>query len=171
MRTPQVSVDVRAWDRYPLRVAGVLEVADERGCGVNTAPMHPFFAPGAPEFAISIRQPWAWFILNLGKDVENRTWRTLFRGHVWIHASKGMTRDEYDEACQLARRIRGYGVMLPRCDDLPRGGIIGQVEITGCVTSSASKWFGGPHGFTLANPIACEFLPCKGSLGFFKPRI
>lgn len=35
MRTPQVSVDVRAWDRYPLRVAGVLEVADERGCGVR----------------------------------------------------------------------------------------------------------------------------------------
>lgn len=30
--------------------------------------------------AISIRQPWAWLILNAGKDIENRDWPTNFRG-------------------------------------------------------------------------------------------
>ena len=30
--------------------------------------------------ALSIQQPWAWFIVNGYKDVENRTWSTKFRG-------------------------------------------------------------------------------------------
>lgn len=29
-----------------------------------------------PEFALSIRQPWAWAIVYAGKDIENRTWPT-----------------------------------------------------------------------------------------------
>lgn len=40
--------------------------------------------------AISIQQPWAWAILHAGKDVENRTWRTTYRGPVAIHASKAV---------------------------------------------------------------------------------
>jgi len=47
--------------------------------------------------AISIRQPWAWLIVNGYKDIENRSWPTKFRGRVLIHASKGMTRAEYDD--------------------------------------------------------------------------
>lgn len=47
--------------------------------------------------ALSIRQPWAWHILNSGKDIENRDWPTRFRGRVLIHASKGMTRAEYED--------------------------------------------------------------------------
>ena len=38
--------------------------------------------------AISIRQPWCHFILHDGKDVENRTWPSRFRGPVLIYASK-----------------------------------------------------------------------------------
>ncbi len=136
---------------------------------MTTEPLHPFFAPGAPEFALSVRQPWAHLIIHAGKDVENRTWPTRVRGWVWIHASKGLTRDEYEMTASYV--TSNLGVVVPPFEDLQRGGIIGRVEITGCVTSSASKWFGGPHGFTLANPMACEFLPCKGALGFFKPRI
>lgn len=37
---------------------------------------------------LSIRQPWAWLILNSLKDVENRTWTTDYRGTVYIHAGK-----------------------------------------------------------------------------------
>lgn len=136
-----------------------------------TDPMHPFLLAGDTQFAISVRQPWAWFIIYLGKDVENRTWRTLFRGPVWIHASKGMTRAEYEEGIICARRVFGRPFPEPRFEDLQRGGIIGRAEITGCVTASTSKWFGGPYGFPIINPMACEFLPCNGALGFFKPRI
>ncbi len=37
---------------------------------------------------LSIRQPWAWLIVNGYKDIENRTWSTRFRGKVLIHAGK-----------------------------------------------------------------------------------
>ena len=36
---------------------------------------------------LSILQPWAWAIIHGGKDVENRTWRTAYRGPLLIHAS------------------------------------------------------------------------------------
>ena len=44
--------------------------------------------------AISIRQPWAYAILHLGKDVENRPMRTHYRGRIFIQASLTMERDE-----------------------------------------------------------------------------
>ena len=40
--------------------------------------------------AISIRQPWAWLIVNGYKDVENRTWYTSHRGPLLICASKAL---------------------------------------------------------------------------------
>jgi hypothetical protein len=38
--------------------------------------------------AITIKQPWAFLIVEGVKDIENRTWKTNFRGRVLIHASK-----------------------------------------------------------------------------------
>jgi hypothetical protein len=40
--------------------------------------------------ALSVRQPWAWAIIHAGKDIENWTWRTHYRGEVAIHASSKM---------------------------------------------------------------------------------
>ena len=37
--------------------------------------------------ALSIKQPWASLIAHGIKDIENRTWRTHFRGKIYIHAS------------------------------------------------------------------------------------
>ena len=39
-----------------------------------------------PRKALSIQQPWAWLIVNDHKDIENRDWRTHYRGPVLIHA-------------------------------------------------------------------------------------
>lgn len=118
--------------------------------------------------ALSIRQPWAWLILHAGKDIENRNWRTLFRGRVLIHASQGMTRDEWWYACDFTfKAIEGAGP-IPRREDLDRGGIVGSVEIVDCVTKSDSPWFVGQYGFVLRNPKVLPFVPCKGRLGFFK---
>ena len=36
---------------------------------------------------IVIRQPWAWLIVNGIKDIENRSWRTRYRGPLLIQAS------------------------------------------------------------------------------------
>lgn len=36
--------------------------------------------------ALTIRNPWAWAIINGHKDVENRSWQTDYRGQLYIHA-------------------------------------------------------------------------------------
>lgn len=119
--------------------------------------------------AISIRGPWWFFILTNGKDIENRTRNWKYRGPILIHASAGMTKDEYGQACFFAHDA---GVKLfPEFETLHRGGIVGQVEITGCVTASPSPWFTGPYGLVLANPKALPFRPCQGRLGIFEVEI
>lgn len=113
--------------------------------------------------ALSIRQPYAWLIVNGHKDIENRDWSTNFRGRVLIHA--GLTypkRDYRDDAETYGERFGSY----PERDTM-LGGIVGVATITGCVTASDSEWFFGPYGFTLTDAKPVPFVPCKGKLGFF----
>ena len=42
---------------------------------------------GGVKKAISIKQPWASLIAHGIKNIENRTWKTNFRGRIYIHAS------------------------------------------------------------------------------------
>lgn len=120
--------------------------------------------------ALSIRQPWAWLVLHGGKDVENRSWSTNFRGRAYIHASQDMTRREYDEARYFASRVNP-SLVLPRMEELQKGGIVGSVDITGSVPSSDSAWFTGPYGFVLSDPRPMDLFPCKGKLFFFNVEI
>lgn len=119
--------------------------------------------------ALSIRQPWAWLIVNGYKDIENRSWPTRLRGEVLVHASKGMTRAEYDDVdLMLALDERLQYIRLPAFEQLERGGIVGKVTIAGCITASKSPWFFGQYGFCLMNSKALPFTPLKGALGFFE---
>lgn len=125
------------------------------------------------EKALSVRQPWAWLIVNGYKNIENRSWPTRFRGRVLIHASKGMTMGEYDDAVDVARNIKRKGLgmqdvdVFPSFNSLQRGGIVGAVDIIDCVDNSESPWFFGKYGFVLANHEILPFRQLKGSLGFF----
>ncbi len=116
--------------------------------------------------ALSIRQPWAWAIIYGGKDIENRVWGSTFRGRFLVHASKGFDHEGY----QFLKENQGrLGIKsLPEINQFPRGGIIGSVEMFGCVTFHISPWFFGPYGFRLCDPESMEFRPCKGRLGFFE---
>lgn len=122
-----------------------------------------------PTKALSIRQPWAWLIVNGLKDIENRSWPTHFRGRIYVHAGKGMTREEYEAAYDTAVDAN-IGIELPPFEKLERGGIVGAVDIVDCVNNSESPWFFGPMGFVLKNPKVLPFMPCKGALGFFTPE-
>lgn len=141
--------------------------------------------------ALSIRQPWAWFILHGGKDIENRTWPTNVRGRVLIHASsKAPTMSEceaiaswirtHDDLAGMVRLFRERRIVSrAECpyEDITadeivvmssaRGGIVGSVEIVGCVTASGSPWFAGPYGFMLRDPQPLPFRALHGRLGFF----
>lgn len=118
--------------------------------------------------ALSIRQPWAWLILNAGKDIENRTWSTRVRGRVLVHAGIGCTKLEYDTA-YIDAVANGVDVRkMPTWRAIERGGIVGSVEIVDCVATSTSPWFCGRYGFVLRDPQPTAFRPCKGALGFFE---
>ncbi len=109
--------------------------------------------------ALSVRQPYAWAIIHGGKDVENRTWHSDFRGPVLIHAGL------HWHAVSPEELSRQMGISVPT--ELPLGGIVGMVEIVDCVRDHPSPWFEGPYGFLLRNAQPLPFTPCLGHLGFY----
>lgn len=123
--------------------------------------------------AISIRQPWAWLVATGQKDIENRTWATSFRGRILIHASKDMTRREYEDVEDFLH-WSGIGVRqaitLPPMRELARGGIVGVATLDNVVAPSArtSPWhIEGCQGFHLSNARPLPLTACKGALGVF----
>ena len=79
------------------------------------------------------------------KDVENRSWPTKHRGPLLIHASQGLTREEFDDACPLALTA-GYAnrAQLPTFEEIEkiRGTLIEAVNLTGVAEpgTSVSPW-------------------------------
>jgi hypothetical protein len=125
--------------------------------------------------ALSVRAPWWWAILHLGKDVENRDWRTYLRTRIWLHASKWFDEEDILWDFDEVRRMRTLAdpLMIPPPVTLRhlrdyRGCLVGACDIVDCVSASRSPWFVGPYGFVLANvkPLA-KPVPFKGALGFF----
>lgn len=114
--------------------------------------------------ALSIRQPWAWLIVHGGKDIENRSWHTKYRGRFLVHAAKGMTSNEFTQALLFCSE---RGLPMPDRDDMQRGGIIGSVDLVDSVDQSDSPWYTGEKGFVLRDPKPLPFAPLKGRLNFF----
>jgi len=115
--------------------------------------------------ALSLLQPWAHLVIYGGKDIENRTWRTTFRGRVAIHASQRHAMSEYFSASDLIN-TRSIGAETP--NEVTYGAVIGTVEIVDCINHSDSPWFCGPYGFVLRNPQPlAKPVFCRGSLGLW----
>ena len=77
-----------------------------------------------PRLALSVRQPWAELIMRGAKTVEERSRPTRIRGRICIYASLGRYRR--DEEAEWADELK------IDIDALPRGVIIGTVEIFDC---------------------------------------
>lgn len=125
-----------------------------------------------PTFALSVRQPWAWAIIFGGKDIENRSWQAVNhglrqRGRIAIHASKGMTREEYEDARDFMAGLGPHSCIPPLPAALDRGCIIGSVEVVDVVTEHNSPWFMGERGLVLKDPRPCTPIPVAGALGYF----
>ena len=123
---------------------------------------------GEPPLALSIRQPWVWAIMNAGKGIENRNWSTNFRGRVCLHAAKGCTVAEYEDAAGFIEFA--CNLTVPPLAELESGVIVGTARIIDCVSESDSRWFFGRYGFVLAEVTPLPFMPITGALGFFKWR-
>lgn len=121
---------------------------------------------------LSIKQPWAWLIVHGYKPLENRSWKTKYRGQILIQASLKFDLAGYSWIKNNAERLGIDRNAIPREHMLAYGAIIGKATIADCVTDSDSPWFFGPVGFVLEKAEAFEKpIPCKGRLGFFDVRL
>lgn len=83
---------------------------------------------------LSILQPWASLILWGAKRFETRRWATAYRGPLVIHAGKRLDGDVV-WLCQeepYRSLLRRHGQRWAA--DLPRGVLLGVVELTDCVS-------------------------------------
>lgn len=136
------------------------------------------------EKALSLRQPYAWALFH-GKPVENRNWRTSFRGRIFIHASLKFDMEGFNWIVSNAGRLgitlpepclrdMASGTKLTPAAYFHRGAIIGDIELTDCVDHYNSPWFFGKFGLVMKDPFEYPMpIPCKGTIfpKFFVPDI
>jgi hypothetical protein len=112
--------------------------------------------------ALSIKQPWAWLIVNGFKDIENRSWSSRFRGVFLIHAGK----DFDDVGYQYVRA--NFDIKLPEKNSFQSGGIVGSAEMVKCVKKHNSPWFcSKSYGFVLKECLPLPLTNLSGKLNFF----
>ncbi len=116
---------------------------------------------------ISIRQPYAHFVVEGLKPIENRVWTTKYRGKLLIHAT-AKPDDDPDFTVSVIHHdfchIKGWefpGRMALGC-------IIGSVDLVDVVENSDNYWFDGPYGFVFDNEVKFENpIPWKGQQKFY----
>lgn len=147
--------------------------------------------------ALTLIQPWATAIVEMGKDVENRPWapspKQLKPGQRFaIHAGAKLDRKD---AWDLQSQLPPYSVDI---DAMPRRALLGTVELVGFLSYDGiypralfedaersrcglsewqiqhvmdSRWraAGTPCAWLLRNPrLLPQPIPCQGSLGLWR---
>jgi ASCH domain len=103
---------------------------------------------------LTIRQPWAEYIIAGEKDVENRTWTSSHRGLLGVHAGRN-------------------GADLREMDldpaDFVLGALVGVVELVDIVRDHPSQWAEDDcwHWLVTRPRRLAEPMPLRGALGLF----
>jgi len=134
---------------------------------------------------LSVKNPFAYLILQGGKDVENRTWTTDYRGRLYIHVSgdtlpfltdePNLTDDyarklevfldtlaEYYSKCDIDKGTTAESFMNAVIDNpelwlLKSQSIIGYVDLVDIIQNSSSPWsIEGQYHWILKNPTLLE---------------
>jgi hypothetical protein len=125
--------------------------------------------------ALTVKQPWANAIIRLGKDVENRSRPTSYRGPLFIHAGLTYSQEGIDFL-----RARGQ---WPTAGANVTGKVIGTVDVVDChhaddcgkfsKSGSCSEWAMEDHyHWVLANPQPLEQpFSAKGKLGIWNIEV
>lgn len=131
--------------------------------------------------AITIKQPWAQLIAQGIKDIENRTWKTKFRGKVLIHTSAKSVDVLFSVEQSAQLWMNGFdATTVISNDSFPTSAIIGEIDIVDCVINNSSIWAEKSdadskpiYNWVLANPVLYKksILNIKGKLSFWEPDI
>jgi hypothetical protein len=91
--------------------------------------------------ALSIKQPWASLIAHGIKDIENRIWKTNFRGRIYIHVSSKSAGSLYELLNEYQiDAMNNVWTAAPPYPIMPVSAIIGEVDIVDCVLNHKSIW-------------------------------
>ena len=142
---------------------------------------------------ISLLQPWASLVAVGAKKIETRSWKTEYRGELYIHASLGWEPDQ-----RVLLSVWGFqGGLAPlvgkpldltgstwsgvKEEHLPRGFIIAKCNLVDCIPTDnltqaqiGTDWpfgeFGlGRFGWILEDSeLLPEPIPAKGRLGLWE---
>jgi len=119
--------------------------------------------------ALSVRQPWASYLVSSLKTIELRSWSTPYRGWLWIHAGK--------KADLVAMKLLDLSV-----DEFSCGGLVGLAKLEECVSLDSEAqwlrhqgehlspgWYSGPcFGWRFSDAIALgKMIECPGELRLF----
>jgi activating signal cointegrator 1 len=117
--------------------------------------------------ALTIHQPYAELIARGDKRVENRTWRTRYRGPLAIHSGTS-----------TARRLEAWQYRLD-FDSLPLGAIVAVAQLTACIRVEQLRgWLSpvddphteGPWCWVLADiERLAEPIRCTGQQALWTP--
>lgn len=113
-----------------------------------------------PLLALTLRQPWATAVRDLGKRVENRSWQPpehVVGQIIAIHAGK--TFDERGADWIAARTGR-----MTTTRNVPMGAVVALARLAQVVTKGAPEdfWFSGPYGWYFDDVIELDPIPCGG---------
>lgn len=132
---------------------------------------------------LSVMQPWASLLVMGVKRNETRSFRSNFRGRIYIHASKTKNRSLVD-VCKQAP----FNKYVPDYDKLPFGKILGHVDMINCMTTEEMSMvflqdsnreraieeyqFGdyseNRYAWVMENPVMLdEFISVNGTLGIW----
>lgn len=141
----------------------------------ETSPMRTYpHVREVPAKALTVFQPYATLLVMGLKAVENRGWPTKFRGRLAIHAGKQMQIQDYVSARDYLRSISPAAAeWLPAFIDLPRGAVVGSVELHECRRSpdrmADLAAFETPDGFSwhCRLPLQHGPIPWRGAQGIW----
>lgn len=136
--------------------------------------------------SLSILQPWAWAIPNLGKPVENRSKpnRKESAGGLWIHS--GLKDDKSGTALLYEILTKEEALRLDAAiaaGEVARGAVVAYCQMDACLSleewklaysdkaaagGPVDRWAVGPFCYPLSSPqMLREPVPFTGKRGFF----
>jgi|SRR5579875_1089105 len=109
---------------------------------------------------LTVRQPWAGLLVAGVKDVENRVWKTAYRGLLLIHAAQRIDREDLER----------YRNLL---DEVPTSAVIGAVQLVDCKWEGmlgVSPWAEPQNFHWIVQTVGrCRPVPASGRLGLWRP--
>ncbi|MFV0326913.1 MAG: hypothetical protein ACK5LF_21455 [Bacteroides xylanisolvens] len=150
------------------------EAADQVGIGYEYSTDNIYREPRKAKLnTLSVQQPFALLEVLGIKDIENRTWKTDFRGRIYIHACAWKkARAIYQLTEEQKSIVSNYPIVKSLLDEkeLMYSAIIGHVDLVDIVEDSSSVWALKDHyHWILANPVMFEssIVNVKGQLNFW----